>query len=174
MDLSSVSHFNLVEPHDIVKVFLYKFPHKRYLCLSDLPKPEIKGVCHWCRLNIVPSGKRKYCSEDCAKSALFYCVPQNRINKAYRFIYIQKCCCTLCGESFEHLIQEIIDWYVKFFKKKGSYEKVHLGSIGYRLDGFDTDHIIPIYKGGMGVGVDNHQVVCSKCHLIKTANERRK
>lgn len=41
------------------------------------------------------------------------------------------------------------------------------------LEEFHTDHIIPIYQGGMGVGIDNHQVVCNKCHLVKTAQERR-
>jgi 5-methylcytosine-specific restriction endonuclease McrA len=38
----------------------------------------------------------------------------------------------------------------------------------------ETDHIIPIFQGGQSLGLENVQLLCKKCHRVKTTNERRK
>jgi hypothetical protein len=32
----------------------------------------------------------------------------------------------------------------------------------------EVDHVIPIYKGGTSLGLDNHQALCNSCHKAKT------
>ena len=35
----------------------------------------------------------------------------------------------------------------------------------------EVDHIIPIFKGGESLGLDNHQVICYTCHKAKTKKD---
>ena len=32
----------------------------------------------------------------------------------------------------------------------------------------EVDHIVPIYKGGQSLGLDNHQCICYTCHKAKS------
>lgn len=41
--------------------------------------------------------------------------------------------------------------------------------VGYP-DGFELDHIIPLFKGGADT-VENCQVLCTECHKAKTREE---
>jgi 5-methylcytosine-specific restriction endonuclease McrA len=35
----------------------------------------------------------------------------------------------------------------------------------------EVDHIVPIYKGGTPLGIDNHQAICYTCHKSKTSKD---
>jgi len=35
----------------------------------------------------------------------------------------------------------------------------------------EVDHIVPIYKGGIPLGMENHQVICYTCHKTKTGKD---
>lgn len=43
-----------------------------------------------------------------------------------------------------------------------AYDKPH------RLE---VDHIVPIYKGGQSLGLENHQAICYTCHKTKTSKD---
>lgn len=140
----------------------------------------IDGHCAWC--NQIPIRKRnqKYCSPSCKESAYFYCYPQTPAAKMFVFIQRQGCSCTICGECFEDQIAEKIrklrkDWDRSMDSEYGGWMK---GKITYHAVGYNTgdiwqvDHIIPLHKGGDGIGLENIQVVCKACHLRKTVYER--
>lgn len=44
------------------------------------------------------------------------------------------------------------------------------------FDGYvetETDHVIPIYKGGFPLGLSNVQLLCEDCHKIKTKEDMK-
>jgi 5-methylcytosine-specific restriction endonuclease McrA len=38
----------------------------------------------------------------------------------------------------------------------------------------EVDHVIPIFKGGQALGLDNHQAICYSCHKGKTSKDLTK
>lgn len=139
---------------------------------------QVDGQCAWC--NIIPlySRRKKYCGVNCRNSALFYCYPQTPSAKMWVFIHKQNCSCTLCGECFEDKIAKKIFDLRKRWDKDAEFYKWKAGPITYHSLGDNTgdvwqvDHIIPLHKGGDGIGLENIQVVCKSCHLRKTIYER--
>lgn len=147
--------------------------------LADIPNCEVKGgrLCMWCRKgDILNHHARRYCSDHCKISANMWTNPQSCQSKAYVMIERQACACALCGLSYEDQILRYIE------RKEEAVDswsdgKAYLHGTGYHLSGMheiDIDHIIPIHKGGIGLGLTNIQAVCRQCHREKTANERRK
>lgn len=47
---------------------------------------------------------------------------------------------------------------------------VNCGRLVDYPDGFEVDHIVPLYKGGAD-DEDNCQVLCIECHKLKTKSE---
>lgn len=43
---------------------------------------------------------------------------------------------------------------------------------GVLSDDWEADHIIPVHKGGGGVGLENFQTLCYDCHKKKTYSDR--
>lgn len=119
---------------------------QRTFNVSGLTKPP-KGFCVWCFTNKNPTYRHSYCSEACRFSCYLFCYPQ-----VYGPGYLkprQDHKCAHCPKSFK-------------------WEK--FGDDVY----CEVDHIIPIFQGGTSLGWENIQLLCGKCHRIKTANERRK
>ena len=125
-----------------------RFQGKRHCALDNLKivKNEQGKFCSWC----LKKSSRKYCCGNCHYSAWAFFYPGRW---AYRWLLIrQDGACLHCGYLFD------------------SSEKDDFAS-GI---GKEVDHVIPIHKGGKSFGMDNLQLLCKKCHTIKSANERRK
>lgn len=106
----------------------------------------------------------------------------------HRLIYDQNFACKICGESFEEEIRKLIKkryenhnnvWHYQ----PGGHEPrfrpepkpIHLHTLGYGTgDRWQTDHVIPVHKGGKGIDPENLQVVCVPCHKAKTKTDNQK
>lgn len=150
-----------------------------------------KGYCVWCNEKLA-GRKQRWCSDDCMESAYLICCPQDPATKMYRLIFKQNWACAGCGESFEEELRSKIREKYDNANQVGTYmwdeqtdqtrertsedppKQVRLHSLGYATgDRWQTDHIIPIHKGGKGIDPLNLQVLCVPCHKKKTADERR-
>jgi 5-methylcytosine-specific restriction endonuclease McrA len=59
-----------------------------------------KEYCAWCNVKKLPSGRKKYCSDDCIHSSDAYCYPQSS-EHAFRFLMIrQDFKCGMCEFSY--------------------------------------------------------------------------
>lgn len=145
------------------------------MALSRLIQPA-DGTCKWCN-NLKVKGRRHYCTDWCADSAYMFCYPQSPQAKAWVFIRLQSCTCTACGEIFDEEIAKLIESkykrYCEWQNKKGLAPS--LVTYGTLMDNtgerWHVDHVIPISRGGDGLGFDNVQVICKRCHILKTARE---
>ena len=179
-NLHLLQPFTLVEPGTEARK-RFENSKSRYENLSDLRWD--KKTCGWCDHTFEEISRKKYCRDrDCVLSAQIMYIPQSYQAKAYRYIRLQECACLLCGEVQDDIIDERIEKYWDMNKKAAESgiieprdsEHVSLYRMGYSLHAFDTDHITPIYQGGHPLQWKNLQVVCRKCHRVKTAQERRK
>ena len=159
----------LIYPGPYALEAIEKQPKVRSFNLSDLP--VLKGLCCWCNVSRIAPGRRRYCGQDCIDAALLFCHPQSPRTKMYVLLQLQDCTCVGCGEIFDEEIRQMIE---RKASKAKPEEKVSLGWLGYGTgDKWHVDHVIPIFRGGRGVCSENIQVLCVKCHLKKTARERR-
>lgn len=146
--------------------------HKGRSIPKSLLEKTAQGYCAWCNRGQIPSGRRKYCSENCTESAFFVMYPQSPSSKMYRFIKLQDCVCQYCGQDFKDQVAEIVRQRVNR-NMKG--ERVRYFSIGFNTgEDWHTDHKEPIHKGGSAIDLNNLWVICKRCHIHKTAEERRK
>lgn len=170
-----LSSFEFQYPGPLAAEILRGHRFKRSCALSNLIQPK-DGTCKWCNVHKVP-GKRHYCSDECSDSAYMFCYPQKPGAKMWIFIKLQSCTCTFCGEIFEDQIREMIEKDYARTKKWLDEKGLPPESVGFSLLGLGTgdrwhvDHIIPISRGGDGIGFENVQVICKVCHLKKTARE---
>lgn len=181
--LEILSH---TEPCERTRVQIQEHGSDRFKNLSSLDHE--KGHCVWCATKL-QGKKRRWCSETCVRSAQFHCHPQDPSSKIYRLIFKQQWACARCGESYEDIIRKMIrDTYEKM-NRIGSYgwqhdgrfrprtaedpeRKISLHLVGYGTgDRWQTDHIIPIHKGGKGIANENLQTLCVPCHKAKTRDD---
>jgi len=47
-------------------------------------------------------------------------------------------------------------------------DKGYCRGCGVLSDNWEADHIIPVFKGGGGCGLDNFQTLCYECHKVKS------
>lgn len=169
----------MVYPGPYALEAIQRKPAARYFNLSELPKLK---VCAWCNAFPVHPPKRRYCSDDCQRSAHMFCTPQSPAMKMYILLQLQDCTCVGCGEFFEDHVNELVDkWWalIQERRKHGIWTEKELDKVPLRFVGDQTghlwhvDHIIPIFRGGHGVCLENLQVLCVNCHRVKTARERR-
>lgn len=152
-------------------------------CLSPLKLEELnergkpKRLCAWCNTTELTHGNQKYCSTDCSNSAMAWAYPQKE--DALRYLLLrQEWKCILCQYDYKSHIEDIV-----------ARDKRMLGNDFYaweRLPWYyfkrlkrrvpkdrrpEVDHIVPIYKGGQSLGLDNHQAICYTCHKDKTKKD---
>lgn len=142
-----------------------------------LPELNAKGkpkrLCAWCAVGELFNGNQKYCGQECSNSAMAWAYPQKE--DALRFLLLrQSWKCLLCQYDYLPAIEAIVardrsmlgagfelaklPWY--YLKRlKDKVPKEHRPEV---------DHIIPIYKGGASLGLDNHQAICYTCHKAKS------
>lgn len=173
-------------PHalEIIKRVNATYAYKRHVPLSELTKPA-DLVCAWCNLAPTKSRGRKYCGKDCSESALMYLYPQFAASKMYRLIVLQDFACRACGvideewflkrmEHYKAKQRRVLEEYKKYgwAVDKNETEKAFLFQFGDCTgDRWQVDHIVPVHKGGAGVGMENLQVLCTPCHKLKTAKD---
>lgn len=139
----------IVEPGDLTRKWLDQRKMARRVNLSDIPRDN--GWCKWCNFNETTSNRSHYCSEQCKTSAYIWCSPQQNPS---HFIIQQDYKCNLCSTDFR--------------------EEHEDGVMRLRSDVWiEIDHIEPIWNGGEGLGVHNHQALCSQCHKDKTSREAK-
>lgn len=139
--------------------------------LTEKGKP--KRLCAWCAEIELFHGNQKYCSNNCSNSAMATFYPQKE--DALRFLLIrQDWKCGHCQFDYKPVMEQIIE--VDRKRYGGSWELSDLPwhyfkRLKNRCDKAnkpEIDHIIPIYKGGTSLGLENHKILCSACHLNKT------
>lgn len=174
--LTLVTPVELVEPGPFARKTVLEKTHGRYANMYDLR--VVDGRCAWCNESSVPKNKKKYCSSKCSESGRWYTHPQTPAHKAYHLIHRQNAACSECGLDYSDQIVEKIE---KNFRRNGDAVPAHIKSrVSYFHIGVNTgdiwhvDHIVPIHKGGRGIGFDNIQVICVECHKKKTVRDRGK
>ena len=179
---NKIKHFEYVPPGKQALEILAKATG-RTLVLEKFKADKVNKLCVWCGVGKCTGRRVKYCSDDCKSSAWIHCNPQSPTAKIWVLINRQQGACRACGLSHEDLINKRYrasegrraDWE-RMAKQYGWKEKFE---ITYHALGNNTghviqvDHIVPIFKGGAGIGLDNIQVICAQCHFDKTAMERR-
>lgn len=150
----------------------------RIFKLTDFPR--IPGFCAWCGVRPVTNPRRKYCDETCSESAHLFCYPQSPQGKLYRLIDIQAGCCKGCGVCAVGYLLETGSKILRSVQERArAWNKPVPEKLSYFILGtavgsvFELDHIKPIHKGGDGVGFENTQVLCVKCHRAKTAQDMK-
>lgn len=170
--------FDVVQPGPVASELLAPCMKNRWSAAGKLRtvSSPTGDLCAWCNLQHVANGKQKYCSIACQQSAYCFVKPQCPTFKALVFIKKQHCMCPGCGEDFEDLIAGIINrrasWALRNNQFASQYDGVSWHLVGSSIgEKFHVDHIVPIWKGGDGIGYQNVQVLCVPCHKKKTAME---
>lgn len=157
---------------------------RRRMNLSELEAP--KGHCVWCDGKLT-GRQQRWCSSSCVHAAMFRADPQGPDAKVYRLIHDQNWACKMCGLSFEDELRKKIRRKHEAENRIGAQiyaptwkyrtEDDPESKISYNLIGqntghlFQTDHIIPIHKGGAGIEPCNLQTICVECHKEKTKED---
>ena len=132
---------------------------------------RIEGICAWCMEKLPntkmgrPHPKRKWHKSCCLMAhGAFYPGRFGGIILARR----DGMRCSYCRQEFYIHLKE---------KRLGNNFLNHTLYRGKLEDGQDTmpdiDHIVPIFKGGEGLGLDNLQLLCFMCHKRKSADEKK-
>ena len=157
----------------------YSLYHLKVIKLPELnSKGKPKRLCAWCAEKEV-FGNQKYCNMLCMNSATAWAYPQKE--DGLRFLLIrQEWKCFHCGFDYLPIFKEIllndrhyrsndfdpdiIAWY--YFK--------HLKRRLPRDRRPEVDHILALRHGGVSLGLENHQILCTTCHRLKTAKDNSK
>lgn len=138
----------------------------------EIPNQKPKRYCCWCTEGQLHHGAQRYCSDSCRESATAWAYPQKE--DALKFLLVrQDWKCLICKFDYLPIIQNILArdcywvlgtsldtlpwYYLKRLKEHISQERKP-----------EVDHIVPVYKGGNTLGLDNHQAICAQCHKAKS------
>jgi hypothetical protein len=156
---------------------LTKSYRERRINLSDLDAVVVDGVkqCRWC---LTPLTGRKYmwCSSDCQNTAWAWANPQKE-GGLHILLARQDFKCNQCQFDYMPYVEDSIKYMnqkKKTIDPNSIKEKVNerlMKLLKYKTPSDrlpEVDHVVPIYKGGMPLGFDNHQAICYSCHKTKT------
>jgi len=159
-----------------------KSRHINLDCISPILTGDlnIKGkpqrLCAWCCEEEILSGSRKYCGNLCAESARAWAYPQKE--EGIKFLLIrQDWKCNICQYNYRVLYEQIMKKEGKTFngpvdpKVYYWYYYIRLKNKLLKEFKIEVDHIVPIYKGGDSLGLENHQLICYTCHKEKTKKD---
>lgn len=148
----------------------YSSPDRR-MNMGDFEPFKRHGLkyCAWCNQREVPSKRHKYCSVKCQISCSMFCQPTGYDGFGYLF-YLQKGKCRLCGHDW---LQYYINHpsFKKEIKAGNKINPFHLKHFVPKEHYMEMDHITPVALGGSILGHDNIQLICAKCHKIKTKQD---
>lgn len=134
----------------------------------ELPNQTSERRCAWCT-EVSIKGNRKYCSEDCANSAMAWAYPQKE--DALKFLLVRQTFkCLICQYDYFPAFNAIMQkagvrddlsslpwWYFKRLKERVPADRKP-----------EIDHVLAIRHGGQSLGLGNHQVLCFLCHKSKS------
>lgn len=132
--------------------------------------------CVWCGEVKLNHGNQKYCSSPCSTNAMAWAYPQKE-EGLFMLLVRQDWKCNLCDHSWKQLAQNIHDAeYAKYPQHVlgGVYDWMLVKRLKYKAEkkhAPEVDHIVPIYKGGTSLGLENHQAICYTCHKSKTGKD---
>lgn len=153
---------------------------ERAFNLSDIKLPEgLIKKCVWC-LGPLKGQQRRWCGEVCLNSAMAWAYPQKEYGLGILLIR-QSFKCNICAFDWGAAVEELYkrprvpygaadakdNWRTVFSYWIVSHLKdyMHVHDQPHRIE---VDHIVPIYKGGQALGLENHQAICFSCHKSKT------
>jgi hypothetical protein len=155
---------------------------KRALQLSYemkvVPEADGRRLCLWCGTEELHGSKlKKYCSKECSEAIFTWAQPQKE-NGLHALLVRQDWKCNTC--QFDYVPTR--DKVNRYFKQKNylipnfgphsskRYMKIFKNNCeeGKKPE---VDHVIPIYKGGQSLGLDNLQAICYLCHKAKTVKD---
>lgn len=129
--------------------------------------------CVWCVEVKLHNRNQKYCSDLCRNSTWAWAYPQKE-EGLYYLLQRQQFKCASCQFDYKPTLTELAKEYApwrdferEFFWGLMKRLKNRMGTI--RPDRRpEVDHVIPVSKGGDGLGLDNHECKCYLCHKAKT------
>lgn len=148
--------------------------------LKHVTREDGSKGCVWCGDPLkTKHHAQRYCKDKrCAPSAHVWGYPQS--TEGLNILLIkQNFCCNSCGYDYKPFLETVI--IGKFYGTGSAWGKYLTESNYYvtkrlkeRIDPSrkpEVDHIVPIYKGGQALGLDNHQAICYLCHKAKTKTD---
>ena len=134
----------------------------------EVVKKNGKRYCKWCGIKETRTPRSHYCGKECQRTAYIMFNPQKDC-ALFIFLKNQNFKCNSCSFDYNNVLDQDLSegsFLVKDLKDK-------LREINEnRLP--EVDHIVPIALGGLGLGQDNHQVLCKMCHKEKTKVDHKK
>lgn len=124
--------------------------------LRAIKTEDGKKMCAWCAQGQLHHGNQKYCTDNCRDSATAWAYPQKE-EALYFLLQRQGWKCNLCSHAYPEPTTPS-KWY--------TMKRLKRASLPERKP--EVDHIVPVYKGGTSIGLDNHQAICYTCHKAKT------
>lgn len=153
----------------------YKLDSLKPIKLEELnEKGKPKRLCAWCVEIELNDYRKKYCSVNCSQCAMAWGYPQKE--DGLRFLLIrQEWKCAGCNYDYKPFMEAIVDRDKQRYKGTSfTFDNLpwhyfkRLKSRVPKEYKPEVDHIIPIYKGGQSLGLDNHWCLCYSCHKTKT------
>lgn len=158
---------------------------KRVYHLSSLKLPEgLKKCCVWCLKDLSGTLSRRWCGDaECVNSALAWSNPQKEYGLGVLLLR-QNFKCNHCSFDYGAVVESFyagpkIPYGLKEVKNTWrttfSYWLVH--KLKQHMHAHDpmhkpeVDHVVPIYKGGLSLNVDNLNCLCYACHKVKTKSD---
>jgi len=143
--------------------------------LGDIKLPEgMVKSCIWC-LEPLGGRARRWCGdEECVKAALAWGRPQCE-HGLYYLLLKQELKCNDCGFSYKKYFDEAmptIEGQIPGSNEIHFGMRTFRGMVPYEVRP-EVDHIVAISLGGTALGLENHQVLCMKCHKEKTASDSK-
>lgn len=148
--------------------------------LSDFNPIKLDGInknCIWC-LKKLSGNKHKWCSTGCVASALAWAKP-NGAHGLKVLLYKNNFKCAVCGFSYRLYFDQA---YLKV-KNRPYFRRPRMRSqrIEYLIRAFrklvprddrpEIDHVISVALGGQTLGFENLQLLCCKCHKVKSKKD---
>ena len=119
----------------------------------------------------------RYCKDGlCPDSFMAWAYPQQEYGLNYLLIR-QNFCCNICGYDWKPIIENVVgpryrNFGIEYYKTKPNPMLMkRLKRHCEKKFKPEVDHIVPIYKGGTSIGLDNHQAICYTCHKAKTSKD---
>lgn len=164
---------------------LTKSIRERHICL-DYISPILTGeinidgkpqrLCAWCCTEELFDGRQKYCSYKCTNSATAWAYPQKE--DGIRFLLLrQDFRCAGCQYDYKPFYELVVAKDKELLGRDFDPETLpfyyfkRLKNIIPDEFRIEVDHVIPIYKGGDSLGLENHQLICFTCHKEKTKKD---
>lgn len=133
-----------------------------------------RSCCRWCRGLVTPP-RSTFCSAEC--------VHEWKLRTSTG--YLRKCVlkrdkgiCAVCKVNTRAVTKgfrrPLKNETKEQWKRRVAKVKKQYGIPKHRKTFFDVDHIVPVYEGGGECGLSEVQLLCIRCHKLKTKLEAKK